>query len=336
VLLRRIGLQHNEERAKNFAQMSLLDMARDITGVSFSHTPTETINRAMSSSDFPQILSDVANKGLLQSFEKASSEANFWPFVRTSSVRDFKKVHRYRLGEMPALIPLEEGKEVQGGSLTEAQESYQIARFARMLEITQVALINDDLNLFTQIRNWGYACARLMSEKVYGVLENDKELLADGLPIFEAEKHKNTLKSKALDVKAIRDGRLSMLRQKNLTSSASLKLSPDLLIIPPELELEAFRIVAPTTPASLDQVNPYAGSMRVITSPWLTNDKTFYLAASNSQPIDLIELAYLNDQKSPTTEHQNDFKTGNFQIKAVFDFGAKALDYRGFVRGTLG
>jgi len=116
----------------------------------------------MASPDFPLILSDVANKCLLQSFEKAASEATFWPFVRTSSVRDFKTVHRYRLGEMPALIPLEEGKEVQGGSLTEGQESYQIGRFARMLEITQVALINDDLNLFTQIRNWGYACARLM------------------------------------------------------------------------------------------------------------------------------------------------------------------------------
>jgi hypothetical protein len=59
----------------------------------------------------------------------------------------------------------------------------------------------------------------------------------------------------------------------------------------------------------------------------------WYLAASPAQ-IDIVELAYLEDQQGVYTETRVGFEVDGVEVKARLDVGAKTIDYRGLYRNT--
>src|SRR5690606_17536795 len=124
-LMVRAGLADKKE-GNDFALMSLSEIARSVcvaNGISVSgqsHGAIATL--AMhSTSDFPSILADVANKSLRAGYD--AYPRTFLPFSRKVSASDFKNINRVQLGEAPALEKVGQSGEFKHGSMGEGKES---------------------------------------------------------------------------------------------------------------------------------------------------------------------------------------------------------------------
>jgi ATP-dependent protease ClpP protease subunit len=284
-----------------------------------------------STSDFPLLLANTANKSLRQAYD--SSPRTFTTFGRQATMPDFKATSRVALGGAPALNQVNEHGEIEFGSVSEAAESYRLFRFGRRVAVTFEAVINDDLSGFTRIPGmFGSAAARLESDTVYGIL-NANPNMADGVALF-ASGHSN-IGTGVLGVAALGAGR-AVMRKQTAPNGDIMNLMPAFLLVPAELETAADSLMVQTvvpSGASTTAVNPLAGRLQVVVEPRLTSALQWYLMADANQ-IDTIEYAYLAGQEAPQVTSYTDEATDGVIIKCTHSFGAKAIDWRGMYRSS--
>ena len=70
----------------------------------------------------------------------------------------------------------------------------------------------------------------------------------------------------------------------------------------------------------------------VVVDPRLSATPTVWYLAADSRQVDTIEVARLQGQRGVAIEEDHDFATGNFRLKAVLDFAAAPIDWRGLYR----
>lgn len=323
-----------DENSRRFRHLSLVDIAREVTGGT-SQNKEEVVTRAFhSTSDFPEILGSVAKQKLLISYEQLAKKQNFWPMARIRSVPDFKAVRSVRIGEMPSLSALPEGAEYSYGTLGESSEQYSISTYGRALGITRQMVINDDLGALDTLGNWGAAISRLESSLFWDVF-NSNPTLSDGKKLFSKDRNR-TEQSQDLSIDAFSKARITMARQQGLDKREGdyLDLTPEFLIVPIELQTQAEQILSrETIPQDQSQVNPFKGAFQVVSTTWIKDPKAWFLSAGIGQGVDLIEMAYLDGVRAPYVEWKTDFDTDSMRVKVRFDLGCKAIDYRGFYQG---
>ncbi|OQB05780.1 MAG: Caudovirus prohead protease [bacterium ADurb.Bin212] len=332
----------NNELAQEFRNYSLVELARYFLEKGGTRTgllsKSELAVRALHhTTDFPEVLANVANKSLRAGYEKAPR--SWMPFVRITEVPDFKQVSRTQLGDAPKLKKVNEHGEFTRGAMKDAAEKYSLSTFGRIIGITRQVIINDDLSAFTRVAElFGQSAADLESDEVYKIF-NTNPLMADGLALFVAG-HGNLVASGAKpSVAALQAIRTLMRKQKGLSDSAAeaqyINVMARYLIVPPEYEVDAEQVLSATMLANqVAQVNPFAGSMQLIVEPRLSDvsaPQPWYVAADPSQ-IDTIEVAYLQGQRGVYIETKNGFDVDGLEVKARLDFVAKAIDHKGLAK----
>lgn len=336
-ILYRADSKHNKltDGGREFANRSLLEMVRanlEGGGVNTSLlTKTELASRAFhTTSDFPNILANVANKSLRTAYEEAPK--TYLPLVRETEVADFKTITRNQLGEAPDLELVTEDGEVKRGTIGEAKESYNVQSYAKIFAITRKALINDDLQAFTRLpQQFGTAAARLEADLVYGIFTANAAM-DDDVALFHAT-HKNLPTSSAtLDNTAI-GAMIAKLKAQTGINGKKLGLMPKYLITGVERDGVAISLLTLLQGASsAANANIYASMIQHISDPRL-DAAPFYLAGDVSQ-IDIIEVAYLQGQRGVYIEPKMGFDVEGMEIKARLDVGAKAIDWRGLVKNA--
>ena len=89
-------------------------------------------------------------------------------------------MHRLQLGEAPQLEKVNQSGEFKRGTIGEAQETYRIETFGKVIGITRQVLINDDLDAFTRVPAlFGTSAATLESDVVWGIFTANPAM-ADG------------------------------------------------------------------------------------------------------------------------------------------------------------
>ena len=332
----RFGLS---EPAREWRGLSLIEMARAwleaegvrVRGLSRDEIATRALH---TTSDFPAILAGVTNKTLREAYDTAPR--TFPAIARRTTVADFKQVHRLQLGEAPQLERVNEAGEFKRGTIGEAQETYRIETFGKVIGITRQVLINDDLDAFTRVPAlFGTAAATLESDVVWGIFVANPTM-ADGNAFFHST-HKNLAGSgAALDVSGLAKARTAMSHQKGLDGKTHLNIRPAYLVVPTSLELAAEQLlaqnIAPTKAA--DVVPSSIRSLSVVSEPRLdpaSGAVPWYLVASPAA-IDTIEYAYLEGNEGVALETRMGFDVDGIEIRARLDFGAKAIDWRGFYK----
>ena len=151
-----------EEMGREYVGLSLMEMAREsleIRGINHRGMNKNRIAElalqapsrgaeyfgggAESTSDFPAILANVANKTLRQAYE--SYPRTFQPFCRQVTAPDFKPINRVQLSDAPALQQLNEKGEYHRANLTDMNTNYSLQTFGEVVAITRKVIINDDL-----------------------------------------------------------------------------------------------------------------------------------------------------------------------------------------------
>lgn len=287
-----------------------------------------------STSTFPAIMANLANKSVMVGFNEAETTYQIW--AGKGSNRDFKEAARVALSEAGNLELVPEGGQFQQDFLGEASARTKVATYGKLFSLTRQAIINDDLGLFSKIATkYGSAAKRLVNKMVYAQLTGNVKM-QDGVALFD-NKHGNVAGTgEALSVKAIAKAITAMRRQKGITGDATLNITPKYLVVPPELEMTAYQIVNST--AAVDGVNsgvanPYKGRFVVVADAELTDPDAWYLVADASQH-DTIEVTYLNGVETPRLETRQGFDVDGIEYKVAFDCGVSALDFRGVFKNA--
>jgi hypothetical protein len=228
------------EPAREWRGLSLIEMARAwldgegvrVRGLSRDEIATRALH---TTSDFPAILAGVTNKTLRDAYDTAPR--TYPAIARRTMVADFKLVHRLQLGEAPQLERVNEAGEFKRGTIGEAQETYRIETFGKVIGITRQVLINDDLDAFTRVPAlFGTSAATLKSDVVWGIFTSNPAM-ADGNPLFHGS-HKNLAGTgAALDVAGLAKARTAMSHQKGLDGKTLINIRPAYLVVPTSLEL---------------------------------------------------------------------------------------------------
>ena len=340
-----------EELGRQYLSYSLLEMAREslrlrgvsvrgmgkgeIAGRALSSRAEYFDGGAESSSDFPSILANVANKTLRQAYE--AYPRTFQPLARQVTASDFKPINRVQLSDAPALQALNEAGEFHRANLSDSNQSYSLATFGQIVALTRKVVINDDLQAFTRVPAiLGVSAARLESDVVWAVITGNQVMQVDGLTLFNAA-HNNlqtgsgsSLITAALT--ALATGR-KQLRLQTAPQGTPLNLTPRFMVMPAALETYGLQAVYPINIAStaVTAVVPeWVRSLIPVVEPRLdaSSETAWYLFADPAE-IDTIEYCYLEGQEGVFIETRQGFDVDGLEIKARMDFAAAAIDYRG-------
>lgn len=141
-----------------------------------------------STSDFPLLLADSANKILLATYTIRQSPWRF--FSREKNRPDFKEFKLIRRSSAPKLREIVEDGEVKYGGFSEKQETAEVKSYGVAVRFSRKMLINDDLDAFaTATLGLGDSVIDNRDDIVVDVLTGSA-VMSDGNPLFHAD-HNN-------------------------------------------------------------------------------------------------------------------------------------------------
>jgi HK97 family phage prohead protease len=318
-----------------FVHARMLDLAREraeVYGVrTTSLSPSQIFERALSTSDFPNLLANAMNKTLALKY--AAFPAGLKRAARASTIRDFRSKMIARLGEAPTLLRVNEHAEFKFGSMLDAAESYSLFTYGRIVSLTRQALINDDLSALESLAlRFAQSAAELEATVLTGLLTNNPTMTEDGVALFHAT-HNNlsTGAGSALSLTSLSAARKAMRLQKGLDGTTPVNAAPAYLVVPASLETLGQQLLTQTTPAQFDQANPFNdGALTLIVEPRLdaTSTTAWFLAASHEQ-IDTLEYSFLEGEPGPQIQVEPGFEIDGMSMRCRLDLGAGVLDWRG-------
>ena len=320
--------------------MNLIEIARSClsrVGVSTSRmSPNELAKRAFTTSDFPLILANVADKTIIQGYNEAVGTHRGW--TKESFAKDFKPVHRVAAGETPDLVLVNENGEFTYGPLAETGTNASIQTYGRLIAITRQAIINDDAGAFLDLAsNFGKSAMRLEADTTYGLLISNPTM-QDSVALFNAA-HNNIATAAVPTVTSLGEMRQLLRNQKGLGGDAFLDLQPFTVLAPTTLETVLEQLLSslfdpfPATTGDTNARNPFANRLELIVDPRLDVDSTtrWYLV-TNPNVFNWAERIFLEGQPGPTVEQQQGWTVDGTEFKARQDFAALITEFRGIVK----
>lgn len=335
-----------DDMGAEYRGMSLVDMARsylDAVGIKSRNMYRQEVARKVLSSDtrmtvrtgfhgtsdFPEILANVANKTLRDAYERFPQ--TFRPWTRRNTAPDFKQISRTQLGEGPTLKKITEHGEYTYGTFGELAEKYALATYGTIVPVTRQLIINDDLMAFMRVPEaLGLNAADLESDIIYAILTaNDN--MSDSNALFSAQ-HANLGTAGAISETTLSEMRKLGRQQKGI-DGRPLNIVYQYLIVPAALETSAQKQVSAVVPNQTSGVNVFSALYQVIPEPRLDDvSESEWYAASSPGRVDTIEYSYLEGNESVFIDQEVEFDTDGIKIKARHDFAAKAIDWRGLFK----
>uniref|UniRef100_UPI00344B5731 prohead protease/major capsid protein fusion protein n=1 Tax=uncultured Brevundimonas sp. TaxID=213418 RepID=UPI00344B5731 len=323
------------EAAREWRGLSLLEMARynleangeKVRGL----TKRELAGLALrqhSTSDFPNLLSNVAGKTLRAGYEMSPQTFKAWQ--RRASAPDFKQISRLQLGGAPSFLLVPEGGQFKQGTIGEGKEVYSLATYGRIFNVSRQTLINDDLDAFTRIPEmWGRAASDFESDVAYAPLIANPNM-GDGVALFHST-HANLAGSGAvISETTIQAAEVAMGSQVGI-EGRPIRATPKWLITAVKDKVAAQKLLSAVQATQTSNVNVYQGAMTPIVEPRLNraSGATPWFIAADSAQVDTIEYAYLEGDDGVFLEERTGFEVDGIEFKARLDFASKAIDFRG-------
>jgi hypothetical protein len=335
--------------AQDLRGYTMVEMAREclrVAGINHRGGSKEMVGRALTSSDFPNILANLATKSMQAAWEAASETWQVWCGI--GSVSDFKTYYDNALSEHDDLEEVPDSGEIKYGSFTEKlPETYKAASYAKKFRITRVMIINDDMGALTAMpARRAEAAARKVGDVAYAVIIANSAM-GDGKTIFEATYHGNDAVSgfmAAPGIVNIGEGIRAMGVQKDIAGKRRLNIRPQFFLAPKALEgvSEVFfksekfsdhSTVATDSSFASQRTNPYSGDYFTrVYEPRLDDDDPaqWYLMGPKGKTVKVV---FLNGVQAPTMEmRQPGFTIEGFEYMVAIDVGAYATDYRAMYR----
>lgn len=301
----------------------------------------EWLHAAFDATSLPGILSNNANKVLLQGYEAVD---DCWrECFKVGAVSDFKVHTRYRMNSDFVFEKVPRGGELKHGKVSEESYTQKIDTYGIMFSLTRQMIIDDDLGaLFDIPFQIGLGAGQAISDAIWGLVL-DPALTGTGK--FFSAGNGSYLANNPLSINGLTAAEV-VFRKKTGPNGRPIVARPEILLVPPELLTQAELLMTATmvnevTPEKKPSPNknPHQGKYKVCCSPYLSssalagNSATAYYLIANPVRIPSFEIAFLGGIDRPTVERaEADFNTLGVQFRGYLDFGVKEQDYRGILK----
>lgn len=320
------------EPARAFATMTTLDIARECCRrsgvVTMGLSPADTVTRAMTTSDFPAIFADTANRSLAAAYQAAA--ATLKRLARQSTAKDFRAKIKLQVADLAKLEKVLESGEYKHSAFVEGKESYKIGTYGTIIGLSRQMLINDDIGAFTDLSaKLGLASAEFEAQFLVDLLVANAGIgpaMDDGKTFFHAAHGNVAAAGAALSVASLSAARLAMRRQVGI-NGRPIAVTPKFLLVPPELETQAELVLASVQATRSEDVNPFGGKLELLVDARLADTGRWYVVA-DPVTAEGLEYSYLQGQEGPQTESRPGFDVDGVQVKVRLDYGAAFLDWR--------
>lgn len=333
-----IAVDKVRDKQSEFQTMSMLELAKHRLRLANEGTrgldPMGIFKRAMTTSDFTNILADVANKAMLEGFEKAEETYDIWADT-SGRVNDFKEHVFARASEAPSLVEVNpDGGEYKYGAVTDAKEAVTVVDYGIIVPFTRKAMVNDDLGALADIREkLGAASRRKYGDLVYAVLTGNPTM-GDGTALF-ASGHSNLVDNgsgAAPSVATLNAGAAAMATQKDLQGIQNLNIRPMFIITPWALKGTVDNLLTTTSPiapgsAASPVMNPWSYLTPIYDARLDAADAAeWFLAGRKGMTVKLFTL---NGNMTPLLETREGWTVDGIEFKCRITAAAKAMDWRG-------
>lgn len=319
------------DASREFVGMSLRDLAAESltrSGVSTrGMSADEVFHRSLGTSDFPLVVSNAMGKVAAQAYKVAESPLK--ALARQKTLPNFKTSTSIRIGEMGRLEEMTEDGEFTHTNRAETGETMALKTFGRAINVSRKLLIDDDLGLLGDMTAaMGQAAAQTEAEELVKLFTGNPNL-SDGTAVFHASRG-NTAAAllPVLSEAALTAARKHMRTVKGLDGKTIINAVPKYLVVSPDLETDAEKLLATIYAATTDDVQPI--KLTLVVEPRLTGDAWYLLADPASVPS--IQYAYLSAAQGVQIQRQEAWDTLGLKYRAFLDFGCGWLDWRGAFR----
>ena len=213
-----------------------------------------------STSDFPYILQNIANKSLGVGYEEAPVSWRTWCGV--GSLPDFKSASRVAVGDTDAFEVVSELMPITETTISEKRETRNLATYAKRFGISRQAIVNDDLDAFTRVPQLlGASAARTVNTYVYAQLTSPPTMAEDSLALFSAThtsgSNYTASSGGAPGITQLAKGLTLMRKQKGVGAKAYMNIVPKFIVAPPDLETAIIQLLyGSINPAQSSNVVP--------------------------------------------------------------------------------
>lgn len=291
------------------------------------------VEAAFSAISLPGILSNVANKEILQGYME--EDAVWREIAQTKSVSDFKTVTSYRMLDDMEYEQLGPGGVIKHGKLSEESFTRSVDTYAKMFSLTRQDIINDDLSAFDDLRQrvGGGGAIKLNDLFWTTFLANLGTIFTTGRTNYIAGATTNL----GTDGVGLGLGQKAWRQRLSPAGDGSKRLSgtASFILVPPELEVIADALFAARNIASVkvSDVNTFANKYTPIVANQLSDSgysgysaTAWYLLGDKSKGTPVV-VSFLNGQETPTVESADaDFNTLGIQFRGYHDFGCDLGD----------
>jgi HK97 family phage prohead protease len=338
-----------DDKSRQYRGMSLLDVGRAFLSARGVRTSSLDRSRLVdvlltrsglhTTTDFPFLFEDAANKTLRAAYEAAPQ--TWLPISRLVTLSDFKPSRQLQVGDAPALLEILEHGEYTFGTIGEAKEIIQLKTYGRMFGITRQALINDDLNAFGEVpAAFGRKARDIESDLAWAQITSNP-LMGDGVALFSVATHANltTGPGTVISVASLGVGRAALRNQKGIDAVTPLNLMPRYLIVPAALETIADQYVTQITPALSASVNPFTTGGRTplvtVVEPRLdVNSALSWYMATDVGQAPVLYHGILDGQEGPLVTQMEGFDVDGMKFRCRIDVAFKAADWRGIYKNV--
>jgi hypothetical protein len=301
--------------------------------LSYACPDGRTVSAAFTAISLPGILSNVANKELLQGYME---EDMVWKEIaQTKTVSDFKTVTSYRLLDDMSYDKLGPGGVMKHGTLSEESFTRSVDTYAKMASLTRQDIINDDLSAFDDLRNRiGRGGAMKLNDLFWSTF------LGNLATIFTAARTNyitGATTNLGTDGVGLGLGQKAWRQRTTPSADGAKRLSgtAKFLLVPPELETVADALYGARNIAAVkvSDVNTFANKYTPIVANQLSDSSisgysttAWYLLGDKSQGTPVV-VSFLNGQETPTVESADaDFNQLGIQFRGYHDFGCDLGD----------
>lgn len=340
-----------EVNASGLRGMSLLAMGREYLrqqGVDVARVNDRQVADAMlrgasflrggpiishGTSDFSGLMLDASNKAMLIGFNEAPE--TWRPWVRKMNANDFKPTNAIGMSNFGDLDIVPEHAEYEYGTFSDVKESGTLRTYGKLFSISRQAIINDDLQAFTEVpRLMGRAASRMVGDECYAILTTNPQLAQDSTAVFHTD-HGNIYTTTGAGAPSVTtlDTMMAGMATRTDPSGATLNINGRYLLVPKALENTARVLVAatydPAGTAGTLKPNPYSGRVDVVADPRLdTFNAAGWFLAGDPNLFPGVVVLFLDGNEAPYIESQNSFTQDGIAYKVRLDVRAFALDYR--------
>jgi hypothetical protein len=287
-------------------------------------------------SDFPQLLQNVANKTMLAAFAEERTTYQLW--CRIGSAGDFKAMPMITLSEAQNLVEIPDGGNAQESTINERAESIRLRTFGRRISFGRQMLLNDDLGGFAAVPMMiGQAAARVPEDLAYIALNGATATnMNDGVAFFAAGRGNVAGSGGALSQGTLETAITAMQLNRGFGKDrAELEIQPKYLLVPTGLQFVAKQLMQSQVRVggTNNEPNTVGGMLEPVTSSRLHRASTtaWYLAADpNVAPA--VQVNFLNGQREPIITEVSDGSILGLTYEAIFDCGAALVQPEGAYR----